>query len=322
MRLRRSQLAVPGSNAKMIRQAAASAADQVFLDLEDSVAPSEKERARQNVVEALTTLDWAGKVVCIRVNGLDTGLAYQDIIQVVESGGEHLDTVMLPKVRRPEDVCFVDTLLTQIEQRTGLNRRIGIEALIETAEGLVNVEKVAFSSRRLETIIFGPADFAASVGVPGLNIGAQPLNYPGHLWHFPMVRIVAAAKAAGLQAMDGPFGAYRDLDGLRASAEMARALGYDGKWAVHPAQIEVIHQVFTPSEEQVRQAIAFAEHYRGLSSGDGTGVTAVGGQMVDEASLRMAQELLRRAELVETGGRSNARDRSNTRDLTRATGHC
>lgn len=304
MRLRRSQLAVPGSNVRMIGQAAASTADQVFLDLEDSVAPSQKEDARRNVAEALKTLDWAGKVVGVRVNGLDTGLAYRDIIQVVESGGERLDTVILPKVGRPEDICFVDTLLTQIEQRMGLNRRIGIEALIETAEGLVNVEKVVYASRRLETIIFGPADFAASVGVPSLNIGAQPLDYPGHLWHFPMVRIVAAAKAAGLQAIDGPFGAYQDLEGLRRVAQMARALGYDGKWAVHPAQIEVIHEVFTPSEEQVKQAMAFAEHYRHLANGDGRGVAALGGQMVDEASLRMAQELLRRADMVESAKRT------------------
>ncbi len=304
MRLRRSQLAVPGSSAKMIGQAAASTADQVFLDLEDSVAASRKEEARRNVAEALRTLDWGGKVVCVRINGLETALAYRDIIELVEAGGERLDTLMVPKVRRPEDVCFVETLLAQIELRMGLERRIGIEALIETAEGLVNVEKVAFASRRLETLIFGPADFAASLGVPGLNIGAQPVAYPGHLWHFPMFRIVAAARAAGLQAIDGPFGAYQDLEGLRAAAQMARALGFDGKWAVHPAQIEVVHRVFTPSEEEVRQATAFAEHYVSLVNGNGTGVTTVGGQMVDEASLKMAQELLGRAEMVERASRA------------------
>jgi citrate lyase subunit beta / citryl-CoA lyase len=299
MRIRRSQLAVPGSSPKMIRQAAGSAADHVFLDLEDSVAASRKEESRRNVVEGLKTLDWGGKTVCVRINGLDTALAYRDIIEIVESAGERLDTVMVPKVRCPEDIYFVDTLLSQIEQRMGLKKRIGIEALIETAEGLVNVEKVAFSSRRLESLIFGPADFAASVGVPGLNIGAQPISYPGHLWHFPMFRIVTAAKAAGLQAIDGPFGAYQDLEGLRTAAEMARALGYDGKWAVHPAQIEVVHQVFTPSEEQVRHARAFAAHYSSLAAGDGTGAMAMDGQMVDEASLKMAQDLLRRAEMAE-----------------------
>ncbi len=288
----------------MIRQAAASTADQVFLDLEDSVAPARKEEARHNVAEGLRTLDWASKTTCVRINGLETALAYQDIIEVVEAAGKNLDTVMVPKVRCPEDVYFVDTLLGQIEQRMGLDRRIGIEALIETAEGLVNVEKIAFASRRLETLIFGAGDFAASMGVPSLNIGAQPFGYPGHLWHFPMVRIVAAAKAARLQAIDGPFGAYQDMEGLRTVAQTARALGFDGKWAVHPAQIEVVHQVFTPTEEEVRQARAFMEHYDGIAADSGTGAITINGQMVDEASLKMARELLRRADLADGARRT------------------
>ncbi len=298
MRLRRSQLAVPGASPKMIRQAAASGADEVFLDLEDSVAPSRKEEARANVIEGLKNLDWSGKTVSVRINGLGTSLAYRDIIEIAEEAGEQLDTVMVPKVARPEDVYFVDTLLSQIERRTGLSRRIGIEVLIETAEGLVNVEKIAFAGLRLESLIFGAGDFAASIEVPSLNIGAQPISYPSHLWHFPMMRIVTAARAAGLQAIDGPYGAYQDLEGLRVAAGTARALGFDGKWAVHPAQIEVVHQLFTPTEEEVRQASAFVEHYSNLSAGSGTGVMTLGGQMVDEASLKMAQQVLRRAELA------------------------
>ncbi len=300
MRIRRSQLAVPGSSPKMIKKAAESGADEVFLDLEDSVAPSRKEEARQHVIDGLRTLDWSGKTVSVRINGLDTGLAYREIIEIVEQAGEHLDTVMVPKIRRPEDVCFVDTLLGQIERRIGLSKRIGIEVLIETTEGLVNVEKVAFASPRLECLIFGAGDFAASLGVPSLNIGAQPHVYPGHLWHFPMMRIVVAAKAAGLQATDGPFGAYQDLEGLREVAQMAGALGFDGKWAIHPSQIDVVHQVFTPTEEEVRHARAFSEQYSDLAT-QGTGVTTIRGQMVDEASLKMAQEILRRAELIQGG---------------------
>lgn len=303
-RLRRTELAVPGSSTKMMGKAADSSADEVFLDLEDSVGPSEKESARAKVVQALKGLDWTGKVVAVRINALDTKLAYRDLIQVVELAGDRVDTIILPKVRRPEDVCFVDTLLTQIEENVGLEKRIGIEALIETAEGLTRVEEIARASSRLEALIFGPADFAASVGVPNLSIGAHRMDYPGHLWHFAMSRIVAAARAAGLQAVDGPFGSYTDLDGVRASAQMARTLGYDGKWAVHPAQIGVITEVFTPSEELVRQALAFAQRYRESADGDGLGVVALQGQMIDGASLRMVEELLGRAEMVEKAGKA------------------
>ena len=303
MRLRRTELAVPGSSPRMMRSAAASTADEVFLDLEDSVAPSEKEPARAKIVQALKELDWSGKVVCVRINGLDTKLAYRDLIEVVEPAGQYIDTIMVPKVRRPEDVYFVDTLLTQIEEYAGIGRRIGIEAQIENGEGLANVERIAFASPRLETIIFGPGDFAASVGVPNLSIGAHKMDYPGHVWHYVMSRIIAAARAAGLQAIDGPFGSYLDLDGVRDSAQIARTLGYDGKWAVHPAQIDVINEVFTPSEELIRQALAFAERYKRATEIEGLGAVALDGQMIDGASLRMVNELLRRAEQIERAGK-------------------
>ncbi len=283
---------------KMMVGASSSDADEVFLDLEDAVAPSQKEPSRAQIVRALKELDWTGKVTCVRINGLDTKLAYRDLIEVVEPAGQYIDTIMVPKVRRPEDVYFVDTLLTQIEEYVGIENRIGIEAQIENGEGLVNVDKIAFASPRLETIIFGPGDFAASMGVPNLSIGTHKMEYPGHVWHHAMSRIIAAARAAGLQAMDGPFGSYADLEGVRASAQMARTLGYDGKWAVHPAQIEVINEVFTPSAELVRQARAFAERYERATEIEGLGAVALDGQMIDGASLRMVNELLRRAEMV------------------------
>ena len=298
MRLRRTQLAVPGSSIKMMRSAAASNADEVFLDLEDSVAPSEKEPSRAKVVQALKELDWTGKVVCVRVNGLDTRLAYRDIIEVVEAAGQYIDTIMVPKVRRPDDVYFVDTLLTQIEENVGIDRKIGIEAQIENAEGLINVDKTAFASPRLETIIFGPGDFAASMSIPNLSIGAHKTEYPGHIWHYVMTRIVVAARAAGLQAVDGPFGSYTNLEGLRDSAKMAFSLGYDGKWAVHPAQIDVINEAFTPSEDLVRQAMAFGERYIRATEIEGLGAVALDGQMIDGASLRMVHALLRRSDQI------------------------
>src|SRR5450759_1533361 len=301
MRLRRTQLAVPGSSMKMMSRASASNADEVFLDLEDSVAPAEKEASRAKIVQALKELDWTGKVVCVRINGLDTRLAYRDLIEVVEAAGQYIDTIMVPKVRRPEVVYFVDTMLTQIEEYVGIETRIGIEAQIENAEGLVNVDKTAFASPRLETIIFGPGDFAASMGVPSLSIGAHKMDYPGHVWHYAMSRIVTAARAAGLQAMDGPFGSYTNLEGVRASAQMARTLGYDGKWAVHPSQISIINETFTPSEELVKQAQAFADRYKRATEIEGLGAVALDGEMIDGASLRMVNELLRRAELTKSG---------------------
>jgi len=298
MRLRRTQLAVPGSSMKMMSSASASNADEVFLDLEDSVAPAEKEASRAKIVQALKELDWTGKVVCVRINGLDTRLAYRDLIEVVEAAGQYIDTIMVPKVRRPEDVYFVDTMLTQIEENVGIKRSIGIEAQIENAEGLINVDRTAFASPRLETIIFGPGDFAASMSIPNLSIGAHKMDYPGHIWHYVMTRIVVAARAAGLQAMDGPFGSYTNLEGLRDSAKMAFSLGYDGKWAVHPAQIDIINDVFTPSEELVRQAVAFGERYKKATEVEGLGAVALDGQMIDGASLRMVHALLRRSDQI------------------------
>jgi citrate lyase subunit beta / citryl-CoA lyase len=308
-RLRRTELAVPGSSRKMVESAAASDADEVFLDLEDSVAPSMKEQTRAMIVAALKELDWSGKVMSVRINALETHLAYRDLIEVVEPAGQHIDTIMVPKVRTAEDVYFVDTMLTQIEEYVGISKRIGIEAQIENGIGLVNVEEIAFASDRLETIVFGPGDFAASVGVPNLSIGAHKMDYPGHIWHYAMSRIIAAARAAGLQAMDGPFGSYANLEGVRASAQMARTIGFDGKWAVHPAQIDVIHDVFTPSEQLLQQADAFAKRYQKATEEEGLGAVALDGEMIDAASLRMVNELFRRSKLIERAGRGRRLER-------------
>jgi citrate lyase subunit beta / citryl-CoA lyase len=308
-RLRRTELAVPGSSRKMVESAAASDADEVFLDLEDSVAPSMKEPTRAMIVRALQELDWTGKVMSVRINGLETHLAYRDLIEVVEPAGQYIDTIMVPKVRTPEDVYFVDTMLTQIEEYVGIQKRIGIEAQIENGVGLVNVEEIAFASDRLETIVFGPGDFAASVGVPNLSIGAHKMDYPGHIWHYAMSRIIAAARAAGLQAMDGPFGSYANLEGVRASAQMARTIGFDGKWAVHPAQIDVIHEVFTASEQLLQQADAFAKRYQRATEEEGLGAVALDGEMIDAASVRMVNELFRRSRLIERAGKGRRLER-------------
>ena len=254
MQLRRVQLASPGSNLRMLERGSESNADHVFLDLEDSVAPNQKVESRGVVVKALNDFDWSGKIACVRVNGLDTEWFYCDLVEVVEGAGKHLDTIMLPKANRAADVYMLDTMLTQIETHNGLEvGRIGIEAQIEMAEGMVNVNETAFASPRLKSLIFGPGDYSASVQARGLSIGASD-RYPGHVWHYALHRIVVAARAANLQVTDGPFADYKNLDAYRHSCEMALALGCDGKWAIHPDQIDVAIDVFSPSMADVEKA--------------------------------------------------------------------
>jgi citrate lyase beta subunit len=303
MRPWRSELAVPGSSTRMIEKGIASDADVVFLDLEDAVAPSGKATARRTVIDGLGNGWWGGKVRAFRVNGLDTGAFYRDLIDVVEGVEGELDVVVVPKVNRAEDVHVVATLLTQIELNLGLRRRIGIEAQIESAEGLVNCESVAQASDRLEALTFGPGDFAASAGMPAAQIGvpdAWDARYPGHRWHYAMCRIVVAARAAGLRAIDGPFTDFRDLDGLRRSAETARGLGFDGKWCIHPAQIPIVNEVFTPSADEVAWARRVIAAYEDAAA-SGRGAVAIAGRMIDRASVRMARRTLSSApETVET----------------------
>jgi citrate lyase subunit beta / citryl-CoA lyase len=293
-RPRRSCLSVPGSSPKMLSKAPGLPADEVFLDLEDSVAPGAKEDARGNVVQALKEGDWDGKTVVVRVNAADTRWCHRDVLEVVENAGGFVDCLMIPKVERAADVTFVARLLDGIEATTGLDRRIGLELQIETATGLTNIDAIATASDRAETLIFGPADMSASLGLPTVTAGLPMPGYPGDHWHYVLMRILVAARAAGLQAIDGPYLVIRDLDGFREMAVRARALGYDGKWALHPGQIDVLNEVFAPSQDEFDKAEAILEAYRHATDVQLTGAVMFGTEMIDEASRKMAERLAAR----------------------------
>jgi len=295
IRPRRTELAVPASEPRFIAKAATSAADEIMLDLEDGVAPSARPEARENIVRALHEVDWGTRIRAVRVNSVRTQWFYRDVITVVEGAGARLDTVVLPKVDRPEDVYMLDMLLGQIEAAMGWTGHIAIEAQIESAAGMANVEQIARASRRLETLIFGPADYAASIGAPVLSIGAYDLGYPGHIWHAALSRIVVAAKAAGLEAIDGPYGAYQDVEGLRTSALLARQLGCDGKWAIHPAQLDPLNEIFSPTDAEVARAREILARYDQALGHEGRGAVALDSDLVDAASLRLAERVLARA---------------------------
>ena len=299
MRSPRSVLAAPASNLEMAGKALASAADAVFLDLEDAVAPDEKADARGEIVRALRELDWQGRPTLYRANALDTPYFYRDLVEVVEEAGDRLDVIIIPKVQRPEDLQVAATLLFQIELAVGLESgKVGLEAQIESAEGLVNVDGIARATERLTALHFGPGDFAASLRMPLKSIGARDEwdeAYPGHRFHYAMGRIVVAARAAGLRAVDGPLADYRDEEALRESSLISRSLGFDGKWCIHPAQIEAVNEVFSPTEREVEWAKKVVEAYEKASAA-GTGAISVDGQMVDAASIRMARNTLDRAQ--------------------------
>ena len=298
MRAPRSILAVPGSNPGMAEKALASAADAVFLDLEDAVAPDEKAEARPGVIHALKELDWRGRPTLYRANALDTPHFYRDLIEIVEDAGDRLDAVMVPKVQRPEDLHTVATLLYQLELAVGLEPgKVRVEAQIESAEGLVNVDGIARATGRLTALHFGPGDYAASVGMPQRNIGTMDEwdeVYPGHRFHYAMHRIVAAASAAGLRAVDGPVADHRDEEGLRKSSLLARSLAFDGKWCIHPAQIETVNEVFTPTEREIEWAREVVAAYEEANAA-GRGAITIDGQMIDAASIRMARTTLDQA---------------------------
>jgi citrate lyase subunit beta / citryl-CoA lyase len=290
MRSRRSVLAVPGSNPRFLEKAQTLPADEVFLDLEDSVAPTAKAEARANVVGALRDGDWSGKIRAVRVNDLSTQWTYRDVIEVVEAAGEHLDAIILPKVQDPTEVVWLDTLLTQIEKTTGLDvGRIGIEAQIENARGLVNVDAVAAASPRLQALVFGPADFMASINMRTLVVGEQPPGYTeGDAYHYILMRILMAARAHDLQAIDGPYLQIKDVDGYRRVAGRSAALGFDGKWVLHPAQVEAANEVFSPSQDDYDQAELILEAYSYYTTVERRGAAMLGDEMIDEASRKMA----------------------------------
>jgi citrate lyase subunit beta / citryl-CoA lyase len=276
----------------MLLKAQGLPVDSVFLDLEDAVAPGAKEGARGNIVAALTDGGWDEKTVSVRVNDVTTAWTYRDVITVVEQAGARLDCVMLPKVRSAHDVRWLDVLLTQVETATGLEvGRIGIEAQIEDAAGLQNVDEIAVASPRVETLVFGPADFMASVNMRSLTVGEQPPAYDvGDAFHYVLFRILVAARAAGVQAVDGPYLAIQDLDGLRRVAGRSAALGFDGKWVLHPAQVDTVNEVFTPAQEDFNRAEAILTAYEHATSEAGglRGAVMLGDEMVDEASRKMA----------------------------------
>ena len=291
-RSRRTCHAVPGSSERFIAKAVGLDADEVFLDLEDAVAPNEKETARERVIEALLTLDFGEKIVAVRVNGTDTPHYYRDLIDVVEQAGDRLDAIMLPKVRTPGDVEMTDKLISQVELAMALvPGRIGIEAQIEDAAGLIACEAIATASPRMETLIFGPGDYSAAVGIPVTTIGAAPAGYPGDHLNYVYSRLVVAARAAGIQAIDGPYAAVKDEDGLRERAVLARALGMDGKWTIHPAQIAVVNDAFTPRRDEWERAEAMLAAYERASTGEARGAAMFEGEMIDEANRRMAERL-------------------------------
>jgi citrate lyase subunit beta / citryl-CoA lyase len=303
MRLRRSCLAVPGSNPKMLAKAAALPADMVFLDLEDAVAPLEKNDAtRQNVVEALTGHEWTARTRVVRVNGIDTTWCFRDILYVVAGAREALDCVMLPKVQGPDHVAFAHHLLNQLEAELGMHKRIGLEIQIESARGAENLPAIADASDRIETIIFGPGDYAADLGIPQLSVGAVDEVYPGDQWHSILSRIVITARARGLQAIDGPYAAIRDLDGFRTVAERSARLGCDGKWALHPDQIEILNEVYSPTQAQYDRAEALLDAYRQATEGDRRGAVMWEGEMIDEASRKMAEQVAARGRAAGMAG--------------------
>jgi citrate lyase subunit beta/citryl-CoA lyase len=288
-RPRRSCLSVPGSSPKMLAKAPSLPADEVFLDLEDSVAPNVKEEARGNVIHALRTNDWGDKTVVVRMNAVDTRWAYRDVIEVVEAAGEHIDCIMIPKVQSPGEVEFVDHLLRMIEETKGFEHRIGLEAQIENGPGLTLIDDIAFASDRLETLIFGPGDMAAALGMPSLTVGEAIPDYPGDHWHWVLMRILVAARAAGLQAIDGPYAKIRDGEGYRQIAMRSKILGYDGKWVLHPDQVAIANEIFSPSQEEFERAEDILSAYEQATDVESSGAVMFGDEMIDEASRKMAE---------------------------------
>jgi malyl-CoA/(S)-citramalyl-CoA lyase len=310
-RLHRSELAVPGTNPALFGKAAKSNADIIFLDCEDAVAPDDKERARKNIVQGLNEVDWGTKTMMVRINGLDTHYMYRDVVDIVEAC-PRLDMILIPKVGVPQDVYALDMLVTQIEAAIKRDKRIGFEVLIETALGMANVEAIAQSSRRLEAMSFGVADYAASTRarttvIGGVNKDCGVLTdkdgdnerqyFWSDPWHAAQTRMMIACRAYGLRPIDGPFGDFSDPDGYVAAANRAAVLGYEGKWAIHPSQIELANQVYTPSQADVTKARRILDAMAQAAK-EGRGAVSLDGRLIDIASIRMAQALIAKADSI------------------------
>lgn len=297
LRLRRSELSTPGTSEKMLAKAAASDADLVFCDLEDAVAPSQKPGARATITQALRDLDWGDKTVAVRVNGVHTEWCHDDVIEVVTHGGPRLDVLIVPKVKAPRDVWFVESLLDQLEAKLGLATRIGIEVLIEETEALARVEEIAACSPRLEALILGVGDLSASQGIRVGHIGEVADRYPGDMWHYARNRMIVAARANGLDAVDGPYANFGDPDGYRREAGWATTLGCVGKWAIHPSQIALANDVFAPTAKEVERAREAVDAVR-TAEREGQGAATLGGMMIDAATARIFQGVVDRADLI------------------------
>ena len=311
-RLNRSELSVPGSQPELFEKAANSAADVIFLDLEDAVAPDEKEQARKNIIQALNDIDWNTKIMSIRINGLDTHFMYRDVVDVVEQAGERLDLIMIPKVGTASDVYALDMMVTQIEDAMGYAKRIGFEHIIETALGMQNVTEIAAASPRNESLHFGVADYAASTRARTTTIGGANKDYGvltdpddndardyfwNDMWHYAISRLVVAARANGLRPIDGPFGDFSDADGFRAAAKRAAVLGCEGKWAIHPSQINLANEIMSPSDEEVARAQKILKAMAEAEKA-GKGAVSLDGRLIDYASIRQAEVLVKKAEQI------------------------
>jgi malyl-CoA/(S)-citramalyl-CoA lyase len=311
-RLNRSELAVPGSSPQFFEKAAKGAADVVFLDLEDAVAPDKKEQARKNIVQGINEIDWGTKTLSARINGLDTPYMYRDLVDVLEQAGDRLDLIMIPKVGTAADVYAVDMLVTQVEQAKERRKRIGFELIIETALGMANIDEIARASKRNESLHFGVADYAASTRARTVGIGGPNPDYAvltdkgedgqrhthwGDMWHYAIARVVVAARAAGLRPVDGPFGDFSDPDGFRAQAGRSAVLGCEGKWAIHPSQVALANEVFTPPEKEVERARRVLEAME-QARREGRGAVSLDGRLIDIASIRQAEQLVAKADML------------------------
>ncbi|MDC0089216.1 CoA ester lyase [Gammaproteobacteria bacterium] len=300
-RVQRSELAVPGSSPKMFEKALNSTADFIFLDLEDAVSPNDKVTARENVIKALKEMDWRGngKTISVRINGLDTHYMYRDVVEIMCQAGEFVDTLLIPKVGVQGDVYMVDCMVNQIEQERGLKNKVGLECLIETALGMVNIEEIAQSSKRLEALHFGVADYAASLRARTVVIGGLNPDYPGDQWHHGLAKLVATCRAYGLRPIDGPFGDFNDPEGYIDAAKRGAAIGIEGKWAIHPSQIEHANTVFSPPAKEVEKAHRIIEELA-KAAAEGKGAAQLDGRMIDAASEKMAENIININNLIQS----------------------
>lgn len=289
---------MPGTAPRFHARAESTPADQVMFDLEDSVAPASKPAARDLVISALREREYAGKLRSVRINACDTQWCHEDLIAIMAGAGGRIDSIVVPKVGAPDDVHFVDKLLGQLEKRHQVDRPVSLELQIESARGMENVGLIAAASRRTATLIFGPADFAATMQAPQLTVGGLVPEYPGDYWHYFLARVAVAARANGLQPIDGPYAEIDDVEGLRTSARRAAMLGYAGKWALHPKQVDVVNAVFAPSQEQFDRASAILDAYRQASDVDSVGAVMFGAEMIDEASRRLAESMVERGQAI------------------------